>query len=222
MIDKSMAKLSPAYREDVLEKPSEDVRQYLDDHFLKSLKNLQKTNPKLLIVFSGGSAVGKSTLAKRIEEEFGALVLENDAIKSHLLTFKPEIDRDDLNVLTWNYSMDLYERLDQLTPNGLVVRDGVIDWYFDRILPIFEGHGYSLFIIAFDLSLQKRKDLITARGDKLTVSADRLMTILHDQDIHMERFRKQYSPDVFLTDDTLFDYEQVINKIRTRINAILA
>lgn len=212
-----MSKISPAYREDSYEGLPASAKDYLDEHFLAHLPNIQVENPKLLVVFSGGNAVGKSGLSKRIAEELHGVILENDAIKLHILQLNPNIDRDELQLLTWQYTMDLYHRCGSDIRNGLIIRDGVIDWYYDRILPIFEKQGYEIFVIGYDLSRQKLTQLINARGDRPTVSAARLIAQLDDHEIHQKRFRGVYKPDILLTDDAVFDYDRVIEAIRLRI-----
>jgi predicted kinase len=212
-----MAKLSPAYREDSSDILPPEIKEYLNQHYLKSLANLNSVQPKLAVLFSGGNSVGKSTIAARISKDLKGLILENDAIKVNLMKFSPTLSRDELSVLTWNYSIDLYKRIDQLSPNGLLVRDGVIDWYYDRILPIFLEHNYPIFIVAFDLSEEKQLQLIKERGDKPTVTSDRLITILKDHAIHTKRFRSVHTPDITLNDSNVFDHDAVINKLRQRL-----
>jgi predicted kinase len=178
--------------------------------YLSQLPNLDRRNPKILVVFSGGNAVGKSTISNKIAAKFEGLVLENDAVKRTLLKRDPNLERPALNELTWQYTTDLYKRLDTLTPNGLIVRDGIIDWYFERILPVFEQAGYALFIIAFDLSRKKSIELIHARGDTPTVKETRLYELLDQHADHTRRFRTAYTPDITLTDDTVFDHDAVL------------
>lgn len=214
-----MNKLSPAYRNDSASGLSPYLQSYLDEEYLQQVPRLLIPNPKILVVFSAGNAMGKSALAQKISHELRGLVLENDGVKRALLKKMPSIDNDQLNLLTWQYTMGLYARLGSLTPNGLIVRDGVIDWYFDRILPIFKKQGYQLFIIAYDLSLQKRIDLIEHRGNTATTSAQRLITIIKDHETHMARFRAQYTPNITLTDDTIFDHDTVIEKLKVSILA---
>jgi len=84
-----MAALSPHYRDDKMIVIDPETQAYLDEHYLTGLKHLDTTNPKLLVVFSGGNAVGKSTLAAKIQERFGALVLENDELKYWIKQIKP-------------------------------------------------------------------------------------------------------------------------------------
>lgn len=212
-----MTKLSPTYRQDSSIGLPEEAKAYLDSHFLQKLQNRNVPNQKLLVVFSGGNGVGKSILSRKIETELSGVVLENDEIKTHILEYNPEISRDDLQRLTWQYTMDLYRRMGNEITNGLIVRDGIIDWYYDRILPIFESQGYELFIIGYDISKQKSRDLIMARGDKITVSAEHLIGLLAEHKEHQARFRKLYTPDILLSDTTMFDHGMVIEMIRKKL-----
>jgi hypothetical protein len=215
-----MKRFSKHYRNDASIGVDKKAKDYLDEHYLANLKNLNYTNSKMLVVFSGGNAVGKSSISHKIEDELNGLVLENDAIKCTLLKFNPEYSMDDLNRTTWQYTLDLYKRLDEVSPNRLIIRDGVIDWYFDRILPIFEKVGYPLFIIGFDVSRNKAIELIHKRGDTLTVSEERFYELLDEHEIHTRRFRKVYTPDLTLADNSLFDYELVLNKLKNKMNIL--
>lgn len=209
-----MSKSLPNYRNDNTEGMPAAVKAYLDKHYLGQLPNLEKQNPKLLVVFSGGNALGKTTLAHAIRDQLGAIILENDEIKTHVLAFNPALSRDEANQLTWQYSVDLYKRLPKLTTNGLVVRDGVIDWYFDRVLPIFEQGGYRLFVIAFDVSDKRKKELIVKRGNTPTVTAKRLLSLIPEHKIHIQRFRKAHKPTIIIKDENLFDTDYVIHPLK--------
>jgi predicted ATPase len=210
-----MKKLSPHYRNDGIDGIDPTLVEHLDEVYFKKLDNLDVPNPRILVVFSGGNAVGKSTISREIRKRFKALVIENDAIKQLIFDHMPNLDRATLNKLTWQYTMNLYPRLGQLTQNGLVVRDGVIDWYYDRIIPEFKD--YDLFIVGFDLSRSEAKQLIDKRGDTALLTKDRLHTILDDHLTHIKRFREEYTPDVMLTKDTLFDYHRVIDALSRKL-----
>lgn len=210
-----MKKLSEHYRNDDLIAIDPELSRYLDSEYVPTLENLNVENPKILVVFSGGNATGKSALASRIAEALDAVVIENDAIKRAIIRKMPDIDKvNELNPLTWNYSMDLYSRLANLTNNGLIVRDGVIDWYFDRILPIFEKAGYKIFIVQYDVSKEKSTELIRTRGDTPTVTVERLLLLIEDHAIHQKRFRSKYKADVILDETNVFDHEKVIDKLK--------
>lgn len=213
-------KLSPRYRQDSSEGIDPKIREFLDKEYLQKLNNLEVSNPKLLVVFAGGNAVGKSTLSGKICRELGGLWLENDAVKRTLLQNRPELAMtDELHQLTWQYTMDLYARLDSLTQNGLVVRDGIITWYYDRILPVFQKRGYELFVVGYDLSEEKSRELIEQRGDTPTTIKQRLLDLREDQRIHLERFFKYNKADILLDDETVFDHDKVVSAIRQKLNA---
>lgn len=168
-----MQQMTQNYRNDDVADLPLDIKEYLDEHYLPQVENLDKQNPKVLVVFSGGNAAGKSHLSQHLKQELGA-----------------------------------------------VVRDGVIDWYFDRILPVFEQQGYQIFIIGYDVSKERRIELINKRGDKQTISTGRLVNLIEEQNVHIARFREQYTPDIVLTDDNMFDYAPVVAKLREKLTAL--
>ncbi len=213
-----MTKLSPSYREDSSEGIDPEIRAYLDKEYFYKLDNLDVKNPKLLVVFAGGNAVGKSVLSERIGRELLGIRLENDGVKRAILQKYPElIMTDTLHQLVWKYTMDLYGRLGGLTQNGLVIRDGVITWYYDRILPVFLKQGYELLVVGYDLSERKSRELIEQRGDTPTTTKRRLLDLREDQRIHLERFFREYKVDIVLNDETVFDHEAVILAVREKL-----
>ncbi len=213
-----MNKLSPLYRNDTDEGIDPELRDYLDGEFFQKLEHIKEVNPKVLVVFAGGNAVGKSTLSAKIAEELHGIRLENDGVKRAVLRLKPELAMtDELHNITWRYTMNLYKRLSSLTNNGLVIRDGIITWYYDRILPIFEAQGYTLFIIGYNLSEEKMRELIAARGDTPTSTAERFYQLIPDQKIHLKRFFNVYTADVMLDDASVFDHEKVLAALKLTI-----
>lgn len=216
-----MKKLSHNYLTDTETGIDVKLEQYLDAEYLRKLDNLQYSQePKVVVVFSGGNAVGKSAVAQMFKDRFHALVLENDEIKRKLMQKLPDMDKKQLNKITWQYSMNLYKRLSDLTPNGLIVRDAVIDWYYDRILPIFKQQGYRLFIIAYDISPTKSIELIKARGDTPTVKEDRFYRIVDEHRVHQKRFRQEYTPNLVLTDDTVFEQDTIMRSFEQFMSEI--
>lgn len=214
-----MDKLSPLYRNDAEAGIDPELRDYLDKEFFQKLANIDETNPKVLVVFAGGNAVGKSTLSAKIAEELHGICLENDGVKRAILAIKPDLAMtDELHNITWRYTMDLYRRLDTVTHNGLVIRDGIITWYYDRILPIFESRGYKIFIIGYDLSEEKMRQFIAARGDTATSTMERFYQLITDQKIHLKRFFKEYNADIMLDDASVFDHDKVVQALRAVVN----
>ncbi len=219
MIDK----LSPRYRNDSTEGIDPRLCEYLDREYFLKLSHIDQKNPKLLVVFAGGNAVGKSVLSDKLSLEFNGVRLENDAVKRALLSIRPELAMtDELHKLTWQYTMGLYDRLDTLTNNGLIIRDGIITWYFDRILPIFLKRGYELFVIGYNLSEVKMRELIAARGDTPTSTEKRFYELITDQQIHLKRFFSEYDADIMLDDDSVFDHDKVASELRVKLEAMRA
>jgi len=216
-----MTKLSPKYRNDPSDGLDVQLKERLDREFFGTLENVEHINPKMVVVFAGGNAVGKSTLSVRLMSELHGIRLENDGVKRAILKHQPELAMtDQLHRMVWQYTMDLYKRLDTLTQNGLVIRDGVIQWYFDRILPIFVERGYRIFIIGYDLSEAKMRELIRARGNTDTSTEERFYQLIPDQKIHLKRFFEQYQADIMLHDDTLFDHDAVVAAVRNALAEI--
>lgn len=216
-----MNAISPLYRNDPEDGLDQKTKEYLDKHFFHQLPHVDVVNPKVLVVFAGGNAVGKSTLSERLSNELHGLRIENDGIKRTLLQERPELAHtDELHQITWQYTMDLYKRLHTMTTNGLVIRDGIITWYYDRILPIFEQQGYSVFTVGYDLSEARIRELIKNRGDTDTSTEQRFYDLIPDQKIHLKRFFEHYTADIMLTDKTVFDHDSVIVALKEKMRSI--
>lgn len=61
---------------------SQDILNKIFSFHIERLKNLEETNPKILILFSGTTGSGKSFLAKKIEEEFKGIRVNNDDVRN--------------------------------------------------------------------------------------------------------------------------------------------
>jgi hypothetical protein len=116
----------------------------------------------------------------------------------------------------------VYSRLHTLTVNGLIVRDGAIHWYYDRILPAFEHQGYELLVVRYDLGDVLCKELIHTRGDTETVSASRLEEIINDHKIHLKRFNAEHTADIVLNEQTYHDHARVIEALRAKLDTLAA
>jgi len=215
-----MMKLSQNYLQDSEDNLPLEIQKEIDNQYFVRLAKLNIVHPKILVVFSGGNAVGKSTLAAKIQTELNGLVLENDEIKAVIKNLYPKLSQKELNLTTWQYCMGLYKRLPEITSNGLVVRDGIIDWYYDRILPIFESQNYELFIVGFDVSKKLNTQLLVERGDKETVTIERLLGRMDEHKIHIERFRSLYQVDVLLSEENLFNHDLVISKLKSKLKSL--
>lgn len=208
------------YEKDEVNFVPDDLKAYLDEHYLKKLKNLSATNPKLLVIFAGANAAGKSTISEKISKELHGLVLRNDIVREMVIKQYPGLERVDRNHYIWGYHMSVYERLDQITKNGLVVRDAVSSWYPERILPVFTERGYAVFIIAFDVSREKYIEIMRKRGDTPVITVERQIEMLDEHLEHLQKFLSLYTPDITLHDDNMFDHDTVIAAIKARLDSL--
>ena len=197
-----------------------ELRGYLDREFFQKLDNINATNPKVLVVFAGGNAVGKSTLSAKIAKELRGLRFNNDDIRRAIVRKFPELARTQrVNQLLWQYSMDMYDRLESMTSNGLIIRDAIITGSYEKILPQFEVRGYGLFVIGYDLSDEKLKQLIIDRGDTDIVTVQNMLNQLEFHKQNRQRFFGEYSADIMLDDESVFEHDRVIDALRETINA---
>ena len=197
-----------------------ELRGYLDREFFQKLDNINATNPKVLVVFAGGNAVGKSTLSAKIVKEFQGLRLNNDDIRRAIVRKFPELARTQrVNQLLWQYSMDMYDRLESMTSNGLIIRDAIITGSYEKILPQFEVRGYGLFVIGYDLSDEKLKQLIIDRGDTDIVTVQNMLNQLEFHKQNRQRFFGEYSADIMLDDESVFEHDEVVHTLQEIIKA---
>ncbi len=197
-----------------------ELRGYLDREFFQKLDNINATNPKVLVVFAGGNAVGKSTLSAKIAKELRGLRFNNDDIRRAIVRKFPELARTQrVNQLLWQYSMDMYDRLESMTSNGLIIRDAIITGSYEKILPQFEVRGYGLFVIGYDLSDEKLKQLIIDRGDTDIVTVQNMLNQLEFHKQNRQRFFGEYSADIMLDDESVFEHDEVVHTLQEIIKA---
>jgi len=199
------------YYEDSDDGLSQDIIDSLDESYWETLDHIDCENQKkVLICFSGASGVGKSSLAEVLSAELSAIRIENDGIKEVLLElYNLESVDEEYRRYVWQYSMHLYRSIDKRTPNGVIVRDGMIDYYHDQIFPIFEEKGYQIIIIGFDLSHDFIESKIKERGDKEWVSAEKLVEILPMQIEMIAKFREMHEPNYLVTEENWGQWKQI-------------
>jgi hypothetical protein len=77
-----------------------------------------------------------------------------------------------------------------------------------------------LFIVRFELSREKRIELLKARGGKQWISLENFIEMMDLHDMHAARFLSQYTPDVVLTDETVFQYQNVAKALTKKLQSI--
>ncbi len=131
----------------------------------KQLKYLEQANHPLIICFSGTPGMGKSTIARRIQEHYKAIVISSDEIRS-LLEGSPEIakNRPSDQPTDKEYFYFLLNHLPQ--NNRLIVLDMSIDRTYREFLPWAAKHDLPVFIIQIGVPKELAAERIRKRNGK--------------------------------------------------------
>ena len=81
-----------------MEPTEKDLEEIYHNH-IKTLPNLSTSNGNFMIAFSGTPGCGKTTIAKIIENQFGALRINNDDIRNIIRNIFPNSENKEINTL---------------------------------------------------------------------------------------------------------------------------
>lgn len=143
-----------------------EIKNYVKElyglHFNK-LKNIGLDNPKVLICFSGIPGSGKTYLAKKIEEMYGGLRINNDEIRAIIKKIVPQDDNfkeKSQNILE-NY---VFSIISSELKNGLIILDSGIDRRYLKVKEVSDKLGYKIFIIKIEIEEVELKNRIGKRS----------------------------------------------------------
>ena len=156
-----------------------------------------------LLVMSGLSGAGKSTVARELSRQLGAIYLRSDAVRKHLAGIAVQ-QRGDENLYTPDMSRRTYDRLVQL--GTLLASQGytiVLDAKFDReksrhlAIAQAQAHNLPLTIVYCEAPKTTLKERVQQREGDI---ADATLTVLEQQS--MEPFTTAEAPYVTTVDTT--------------------
>lgn len=125
----------------------------------KSWQDLSKSNPKMMIMFSGTPGMGKTTLAKALEQHFQALRISSDETRD--LLKKNNLDLK----LAHDYVSWCLQKLSKESSNHLIILDCSIDRAFDSYVKKFADQAnYGVFIIRMIVDRNIVEKRIKSRG----------------------------------------------------------
>ena len=133
------------------------------DRYVHELPFQEKENPPILIMFSGTPAMGKTTLAKELQQELQAIRISRDEIRK--LLREKNLDLTYLDAIT---ALILYESLKDI-PNRTVILDCSVDRKYDYCVEMAKDLGYRSYLIRLELSKEETKRRIIARGEAVDV-----------------------------------------------------
>lgn len=108
----------------------------LNEH-VATLKNLSTANSPKFVLFSGAPGMGKTTLAKRIEDELHALRISTDEIRTILKKYGMNADAKIAGTqMTYlsGYLVNLAYWIEKNSPNKLWVIDASMDKNYDEMV----------------------------------------------------------------------------------------
>jgi len=186
---------------------------------IKKLNNLDQKNPKIMILFSGTAGSGKSFIAKRIEEKFKGIRINNDDIRDifrdHIAP-NYDLSQVDLQKLLIDYSKFLYKNISKI--NGFLILDSSMDRGFDMVEKTAETNKYKIFLIRLDLS---EEILIKQIKQRIERDPEPYLLDLARQLEQHEKFSQRIVADYIISEQNFDRFENLFEEIDRRINWFL-
>lgn len=124
----------------------------------QTLLHLEETHPKLLILFSGTPGMGKTSVAKALEDHLHAVRLSTDEIRL-LLKERGLSPKDAYSYLQW-----CLRKLSVSSPNQLIILDCSIDRTYESCAKFAQEYGYKTFLIRMQMERKVVEERILSRG----------------------------------------------------------
>jgi len=141
--------------------PEAKYQKIFENH-LKYLKYLDEVNKPAIILFSGTQAMGKSFLARKIEDEFRGLRISNNVIRSYMVEFGLEVTRENVS----KYSEYFFSKIGKYTKNSLIILDSSVCRKYEKIKKMFASKGIKeSFLIRIDLDYEEARRRLHERND---------------------------------------------------------
>lgn len=119
------------------------------EEFFQTLNNTELEQKKCIVVFSGTPGMGKTTLAEMFETRFGAVRIRGDELRRYY-------EGPSMNA----FFMELLDRMEELSPNGLLVIDRSIDRSYGAMKAFAKEKGYPLFAIRLEVPREQVEERV--------------------------------------------------------------
>jgi len=133
---------------------------------LKHLKYLGVKNPPFAVMFSGTQAMGKTTLARKIEDEFKGLRYSTDVARAYMSEENIEITKGSV----YEYSRYFLKEISKISENRFIVFDSTVDRKYQLLKDLLSKAGIrDSFLIRIEIPYEEVKMRLRERGDASTV-----------------------------------------------------
>jgi len=180
------------------------------EQHLKQLHYLNEFQPKLLILFSGTPGMGKTTVARALEDHFHAVRVSSDEGRAILRQFGEEVE------LVYSYIEWLLPKLEANFANHCIIVDRSIDRTFPFYAKYAQDHAFEPFLIRMKLDRKENEEELLARKK----GAKRLLRGSDNSWRDYENFSKTHTPDFVF--DNSGSIEKPLQQLEKKIEALLA
>lgn len=173
--------------------------QKIDAIYRPSILNVDVVQPKRLVVLlSGPSSSGKTTLAKQLEKHFQAIRLENDAVRRIVKNLYPEKSTGQISALIHEYMRRLRSELVDRTENGLWIIDASVDREYEMYADFALIFGFTTFLIAMVIPEDIHLDWVTNKGAYPWVTLEKAKQLMTSYRAQQDVFLATHDPDLVL------------------------
>jgi len=121
-----------------------------------TLQNTAIEQKPLVVVFSGVPGMGKSTVAKKLEQEYKAIRVSTDQLRD-LFREKTSITEADFDDALQKYVGYFFAHYNM--PNKRLILDASIDRKYVTLFPFFEQHKINFIVVRLDVP----RDIVVKR-----------------------------------------------------------
>jgi len=189
------------------------LKKILTKH-IKSIRNLNIKNPKLIIAFSGIPGSGKTYISERIENHYKAIRINTDKIRNIIkILFNNTYSKEQINIITDKYMIFLFNKLNK-NINKTIILDCSIDRRYAQIKKFVLFNKYNIFIICMEITKRLAIKRIKIRNyPNSKPYLEKLNKWIEDQ----KRFLHRNKVDIIIN----FSQPIYWNKIFSKIDIIL-
>ncbi|GEM_PF-1319225 len=189
-----------------------EILQEIYRVYLKQLLHLEIPHQKLVICFSGIPGSGKTALAKKIEERYLGVRINNDDLRRVIAEVmeKYRLLRNEENNQKMLHDSLAYFFSAYLGKNKLIILDSSIDRTWKEEKKWFEESGYSFFIIRMDISLEEIHRRLQEREMKMP---ERNFERLKHWKKEYAKAKREIKADFTVKDNSLEEVQKLFEKL---------